>query len=98
MKKSTFYIRLANREHAKYQLVSGYIDTINGIKVGFHKGNSGFWHATHIPTGFYITGGCTRLKGMVEVLLYCIKEVDEEKEYMQNAVKNMQEFLKTVAQ
>lgn len=94
MQKGTFYLWMSYG----YKLVDGYIDTINGEKVGFHKGKSGYWQATHIPTGAYIVGGDKTRKGIVEALPYWLESFPKptDEQYI-NAVNDMNNFLKTVA-
>lgn len=94
MKKGKFYLWLKDG----YKLVNGYIDTINGVEVGLHKLKSGYWRATHIPTGAYIIDGDKTRKGLVECLPYWLEKLPKPtEECYKNAVKNMQEFLKTLA-
>lgn len=93
MKKGKFYLCLKDG----YQLVNGYIDTINGVEIGFHKRSSGYWQATHIKTGYYIIDGDKTRKGLVSCLPYWLKKINFESDTVQKAIENMQEFLKTVA-
>lgn len=95
MQKRTFYLRMKDG----YKLVNGYIDTINGVEVGFHKSKSGYWQATHVKTGYCIIDGCKLRKDLVECLPYWLEKIEKEVKinFMKKAVKDMQEFLKTVS-
>lgn len=93
MKKGTFYLCFKDG----YELVNGYIDTINGVEIGLHKLKDGYWQATHIKTGYYIISGDKTRKGIVECLPYWLKKINFESASVQKAIENMQEFLNTVA-
>ena len=95
MKKGKFYLCLKNG----YKEVNGYIDIINGVKIGFHRRKSGYWQATHVDTGYYIIDGDKTRKGLIECLPYWIEKIKKEvsRDFIKKAVKDMDEFLNTVA-
>lgn len=54
MKKENYYIcKMVNNEK-KFVEVSGYTDTFDGIKIGFHKNEYQKWVRTELSTGLSI--------------------------------------------
>ena len=102
MKKSTFYKK--SWFDGTYILVQGYIENINGVEMGFYKNSRGYWCAVHIPTGWHVADTLNQAKTrkqFAEAIRSCRWFEDLQNppyhKYV-NAVVNMQEFLKTVAQ
>lgn len=98
MKKGKFYILCWFKGYA---LKVGLIDDINGIKVGYYreKNENGHdvWTSIHIETGYTIERGKTKDECMLKTVDFIPKLVQYE-QHISNGVKNMREFLSTVAQ
>lgn len=97
MKKGTFYKK--SWFDGTYVFMQGYIESINGVEMGFYKNSRGYWCAVHIPTGWHISDTIkqTRKKFVGTINRWVGELPQPTEEPYRNAVKNMQEFLKTLA-
>ena len=98
MKKGTFYKK--SWFDGTYTLVQGYTETVNGVEMGFYKNSRGYWCAVHIPTGWNVTNTIKQSrKRFAEIIRHWIEDLPKPtyEKYI-NAVNDMNNFLKTVAQ
>lgn len=66
MKKENYYIcKMVNNEK-KFVEVSGYMESFDGIKIGFHKNEYQKWETTELSTGMSIRPTFETKKAAVE--------------------------------
>lgn len=80
MKKGQYYITIsAGKGKRAFKQVDGYIETINGVELGFRK-NNGVWGVTDVKTGLALgVLGKSRKEALEEAipLLPSIKEAHD---------------------